>query len=277
MNALSTQEAPVPEAATTAEAYSTQQGYGAEHAEIYDAVYRGRGKDYAAEAEDILRLLRGYRSDITSLLDVACGTGTHLAALREIVGHVEGVELSPWMHAIAARRLPGVPVHQDDMRSFSLDRTFDALTCLFSSIGYMTSSDELDRTLSVFRAHLNPGGVVVVEPWWFPGEFLDGYVGGSVVEVDGRTIARVSHTVREGDRTRMNVEYTVGESTTGLRRFSDTHVLTLFTQEQYERAFERAGFTVTYLTGGPSGRGLFVGVAPGAGPAPSAAHAQERS
>ncbi|MGW6983375.1 class I SAM-dependent DNA methyltransferase [Streptomyces sp. NPDC054932] len=254
---------------------SAEQAYGAEHAEIYDAVYRGRGKDYTAEAEAIVRVLREHRSDISSLLDVACGTGTHLEALRKIVDHVEGVELSPWMHALAVRRLPGIAVHRDDMRSFGLGRTFDAITCLFSSIGYMGSAAELDRTLRVFREHTAPGGVVVVEPWWFPEEFLDGYVGGAVVVVDGRTIARVSHTVREGATTRMNVEYTVGEPAAGLRRFHDTHVLSLFTREQYEQAFERAGLTVAYTAGGPSGRGLFVGVAPGASPVPSSATAQE--
>ncbi|MFE7139284.1 class I SAM-dependent DNA methyltransferase [Streptomyces sp. NPDC057644] len=236
--------------------------YGADHADVYDAVYRGRGKDYAAEADDVLRLLRERRPDIGSLLDVACGTGAHLDALRKSVDHVEGVELAPAMHALAVERLPGVAVHHDDMRTFDLGRTFDAITCMFSSVGYLTSTEELDRTLAVFRRHLTPGGVVLVEPWWFPEEFLDGYIGSAVVEVDGRTIARVSHTVREGDSTRMTVEYTVGEPATGLRRFSDTHVLSLFTREQYERAFERAGLAVEYVVGGPSGRGLFLATAP---------------
>ncbi|MFI1825980.1 class I SAM-dependent DNA methyltransferase [Streptomyces sp. NPDC020412] len=239
-----------------------EQAYGAEHADVYDAIYRGRGRDYAAEAADFLAVLRTRRPEVTSLLDVACGTGAHLAALRASVDHVEGVELSPWMHTLATRQLPGVAVHQDDMRSFNLSRRFSAVTCLFSSVGYLKSVEDLRRTLRTFRAHTAPGGVALVEPWWFPETFLDGYVGSSLVEVDGRTIARVSHTVRAGNTSRMTVEYTVAEPVNGLRRFSDLHVLSLFTREQYEDAFEQAGFAVEFLKDGPSGRGLFLGVAP---------------
>src|SRR5687767_2236719 len=47
-------------------------------ADVYDLVYRGRGKDYAAEAADVATLIRSKRPEAASLLDVACGTGLHL-------------------------------------------------------------------------------------------------------------------------------------------------------------------------------------------------------
>lgn len=234
--------------------------YDAGLATIYDLIYRGRGKDYAAEAAGIARLVRRTRPRAASLLDVACGTGTHLRHFADEFDHVEGLDLSEDMLAIAKRRLPGVALHLDDMRSFRLDRTFDVVTCMFSSIGHMRTTAELDTASARLADHLVPGGVLVIEPWWFPGTFTPGYIGCAVFDEDGYSIARMSHSVRAGDVTRMRVHYLVADAESGVRHFTETIVITLFTQADYENALRKAGCDVTYIDGGPSGRGLFIAV-----------------
>lgn len=233
--------------------------YDAELADVYDAMYAGRGKDYRAEAAEVAALVRQRHPAAGSLLDVACGTGTHLARFAELFEHVEGLELSPDMLGVAATRLPAVPLHKGDMRDFALGRTFDAVTCMFSSIAYMRDTGELREALAAMTAHLVPGGVLVIEPWWFPETFLPGYVAGDVVTAAGRTLARVSRTVLDGGASVMEAHYLVADAQTPVRHFSVTHVNTLFTREQYEEAFTAAGLAVEYLEGGPSGRGLFAG------------------
>src|SRR5262245_45239111 len=52
--------------------------YGSEMSQVYDMVYIGRGKDFAAEARVIADIVRTRRPDASSLLDVGCGTGQHL-------------------------------------------------------------------------------------------------------------------------------------------------------------------------------------------------------
>jgi len=234
--------------------------YDSEVAEIWDATYVGRGRDYQAEARDVARLVRERHPHAGSLLDVACGTGEHLRHFADVFRHVEGLELSADMIAVGRGRSPWLTVHRGDMRAFGLDRRFDAVTCLFSSIGHARTTDELDATLACFAAHLNPGGVVVVEPWWFPETFADGHVAGDVIHVDGRVIARVSHSRRQGRASLVSAHFTVADAEAGLRHFTEDLVISLFTREQYEASFVRAGGTVEYLDGGPSGRGLFVGV-----------------
>lgn len=233
--------------------------YANEIAAIYDLVHEGKGKDYRKEAEEIAALVRGHRLATRSLLDVACGTGQHLRHLDGLFDHVEGLELSGDMLAIATDRNPDVTFHQGDMRSFALGRRFDAVICMFSSIGHLRNTDELDSTLRCFADHLEPGGVIVVEPWWFPETFTPGYVGASVTEAGERTICRVSHSVREGDATRIEVHYLVAEPGGGIRYLTEDHTITLFPRADYERAFERAGCDVLYQEGGSSGRGLFIG------------------
>lgn len=234
--------------------------YDSEVAEIWDAVYTGRGRDYESEAAGVARLIRERRPGADSLLDVACGTGEHLRHFDGMFAHVEGVELSQDMIAAGRGRSPWLAMHQADMRSFDLGRRFDAITCLFSSIGHARTAAELDATLARFADHLQPGGIVIVEPWWFPETFADGYVTGDVVRADGRVIGRVSHSSREGAASRVSAHFTVADAA-GLRHFTEDLVISLFTREQYENAFRRAGGAVEYLDeGGPAGRGLFVGV-----------------
>src|SRR5690606_18783664 len=144
-------------------------------------VYRGRGKDCAAEAAEVSELVLARRPDAVSLLGVACGTGAPLAFTRGRFEAVQGLALPDHMIAKAREALPGVPVHRGDMRDFDLGRTYDAAMCMFSSIGYLGSTGELEATLSRLARHLSPGGVLVIEPWYFPERFIDGYIARDLV------------------------------------------------------------------------------------------------
>ncbi|MEQ3552798.1 class I SAM-dependent methyltransferase [Pseudonocardia nematodicida] len=230
--------------------------------EIYDAIYSGRGKDYAHESAVVADLVRRHRPRPGSLLDVGCGTGTHLDHLRGHVGHVEGIDLTDGMLTVARRRLPGVPLHHGDMRTFDLGRRFDAVVCLFAAVGNLADGAELDASLARFAAHLTPGGVVVVEPWWFPDNFTPHHVGSSITRQGDRTVARVSHTVRHSPgASRMEVHYVVAEAGHGIRRFVDEHVMALLPRERYQQAFTAAGLDVDYHPDAYPGNGVFVGVA----------------
>jgi ubiquinone/menaquinone biosynthesis C-methylase UbiE len=229
-------------------------------AEIYDMVYRARGKDYRAEAKEITQLIRERRPDAESLLDVACGTGEHLLSLSEHFGHVEGLEISAGMLSVTRAKLPDVTLHPDNMCTFELGRSFDAITCLFSSVGYLPSLDALNAAVSRMVAHLSPGGVLVIEPWWSPDRFLDNYVSSHLVEEAGTTVARVSHTRRESPDSRhavMSLHFVVA-SPTGIRHFEETHRIALFTQAEYLTAFTLAGCKAEFVEDVSTYCGLYI-------------------
>jgi SAM-dependent methyltransferase len=234
-------------------------GYSEQHAEIYEDVLVSRGKDWAAEAELVSRLIRETCADATSLLDVACGTGVHLESFRKDFTDVAGIDASRPMLDRAAVRLPGVPLHEGDMRGFDLGRTFDAVTCLFFALSYMRGTADLEAAIGRMAAHLRPGGVLVAEPWWFPEQFLDGYVDGHLMREEHRVVSRVTHSVRDGGATRMEVRVTVAEPS-GIREFREYEVVSLFTLEEYLAAFDAAGCDARFLPGEPNARGLFVAV-----------------
>ncbi|UQA97326.1 class I SAM-dependent methyltransferase [Streptomyces halobius] len=233
--------------------------YGPELAEVYEIFYRSRGKDWPAEAAYVMEVVRSRCPEADSLLDVACGTGAHLETFGALCKHTEGLEIAEPMRELAHQRLPEVTVHPGDMRAFDLGHAFDTVVCMFCAIGYLaTVSDMRDAVRSMTR-HLRPGGVLVIEPWWFPEDHVEGYVAGDLGRENGRTVARISHSTRQGRATRMEVRFLVGDRH-GIREFTEIDVLTLFTKNEYLAAFTDAGCTVEFLPGDPTGRGLFVGV-----------------
>lgn len=241
------------------DALSPQLMFGPDHADVYEVTYRSRGKDWATEAHDITERVRGLQPDAGSLLDVACGTGAHLDTFRTCFDDVEGVEVAPAMRERAERRLPGVPIHDDDMRFFDLGRSFDVVTCLCTAVGYLDTVEQMRDAVRCMADHLTAGGVLVIEPWWLPEKFIDGYVGSDLVHDGDRTLARVSHTRRHGRAAHMEVRWLVGDPT-GLRSFTITEVFTLFTRDEYSAAFEDAGCAVEYHAGWLTGRGIFIGL-----------------
>ena len=132
-------------------------------AHVYDLLYSF--KDYEAESRDLVSLIHERNPGAVSLLDVACGTGKHLELLRSAFPDIAGVDLDAGPLAIAEQRLPDVPSSRADMRTFDLGRTFDAVTCLFSSVGYLRDEAELTQAVGRMAAHLAPGGVLVIDGW----------------------------------------------------------------------------------------------------------------
>src|SRR5215471_11206243 len=103
-------------------------------AEYYDLVY-STFKDYAAETAAIAALLRRLNPACRTVLDVACGTGEHARRLAADGFDDDGFDLSPAFVTLARAKHPGGYFFVADMRDFHVPRRYDAIVCLFSSIG----------------------------------------------------------------------------------------------------------------------------------------------
>ena len=230
-------------------------------ARIYDLVYGGV-KEYDAEARELAGLIQNRNPSASSLLDVACGTGRHLELLRSWFPDAAGVDVEPAMLEVAAARLPGVPFTLADMRTFDLGRTFDAVTCLFSSVGYCADGDELAAAVGRMASHLSTGGVLVIDGWIRPEDWLPG-IGLHAIAGEDETVAaaRVSRSWRDGERTVLEMRYLIATAE-GFEEEQERHVLTLFTDEDYRSAFAAAGLAFE-VVGGPMGpsRDRYVAVA----------------
>ena len=228
-------------------------------AEFYDMIYSW--KNYAAEAE----VCRGYvqqykRSAGNTLLDVACGTGMHLQQLQQWYA-VAGLDLDPELLKIAASRCPGVPLHEGNMIDFDLGKQFDIVTCLFSSIGYTRTVNKLNQTIQTFARHLVPGGVMLVEPWLMPGQYIPRNIHARFVDLPELKIARMNASRVENGISFLDFHYLIG-TPDGVEHVTERHELGLFSDEDYRAALRGTGLEVHFDTPGLDGRGMYIGVKP---------------
>lgn len=224
----------------------------------YDLIQQSRGRDYRAQAATLTRIIRDRQPAAESLLDVACGTGLHLSFLRAGFD-VAGVDISPAMIERARQIVPDVPIELGDMCSFDLGRRFDAVTCLFSSIGYLLTIEDVNRAVANMAAHLNPAGVLIIEPWLQPSDWRLDYRVAEATNADGVAVSRVSVNGLEGNISSFDLYWTIADSN-GVDQFVESHRMGLYTFEEYHEAFSAAGLTVELDPEGLIGRGLLIGL-----------------
>jgi len=236
----------------------TSQRMFSESAELYDLIYSSF-KNYGAETDQLFDVLSRARPGLNTVLDVACGTGEHARLLAERHGlAVDGIDLDPAFVEIARRKHPAGRFVVADMSDFDLGRRYDAVMCLFSSIGYLRTIDRVTRAIGRFRDHLEPGGVIVVEPWFAPGVLTYGYTSTDVGEGDGLRVVRRARTEVDGRISRLHFDYDITQNAQ-TRHASEIHELGLFTSDEVRAAFEENGLVVEHDPKGLIGRGLYVG------------------
>ena len=227
-----------------------------ESAEFYDVIYASF-KDYDAEAAQIATLLRSLKPDCRTVLDVACGTGEHARLLTADGFSVDGLDLDAELIRVAAEKCPAGHFFVGDMTAFSLPYRYDAVLCLFSSIGYAQTLDRVRSALQHFREHLAPGGIVVVEPWFPPGALEHGRQTQHTIQSKGVRINRTSRLEIESSISHLRFDYEITDAQ-GTRHVSEVHELGLFTSGELLKTFEEAGLRADYDPNGLTGRGLYV-------------------
>jgi len=226
-------------------------------AKYYDRIYSF--KNYADEAKQVGAIIESHgQSDGQRLLDVACGTGNHLEFLAKSFA-AEGLDVSSELLDQAKKRNPDLTFHCADMRSFDLPNAFDAITCLFSSIGYMTTTEDLERAIANMARHLVPGGVLIVEPWLTPDTWQSGTVHGMYIDDPELKIARVNTSLTQGRLSVFDLHHLVGTPEETFH-FVEHHEMGLYTIAEMTVAFEQAGLATTFDAKGITGRGLYIGV-----------------
>lgn len=223
-------------------------------AEYYDIVYSS--KDYEREAHQVRNLIGDRCPGAQSLLDVACGTGAHDLHLSRYF-EVDGIDFNPEFLERARERNPRGRYQHADMRNFRQDRLYDGIVCLFSSIGYLQTLDEVERCLDCFREHLAPGGIVLIEPWFTPESWKPGAVHVLNAERSGVKICRMGFSDAL-ERISINpCHYLIG-TVNGVEHVEEVHEMGLFTVEEMKTAFRRTGLEVEYDEEGLIGRGMYI-------------------
>lgn len=223
-------------------------------ADIYDKVYGF--KDYSDEAKRVRELISLEHPSAKTILDVACGTAEHAKLLSSDYS-LDGIDLQPEFVALASAKVPHGTFKVADMRSFDMGKRYDVIQCLFSSIGYLLSEEDVVQALECFKRHLNPNGVMLVEPWLGPDQWTCGLPWMMTVDEPNLKICRMNVSAKEGRVSILNFHYMVADPS-GVSQFEETHRLALYTVEQMLGCFEKANLSVKHDPQGIFGRGMYV-------------------
>jgi SAM-dependent methyltransferase len=229
------------------------EGMFEELGEDVDLVFAGQVQRTGAQVEFATRALR--LAPGAHVLDVACGAGRHAIELARRGYQVTGLDLSPALLRVAARRAKraDAPVEwiEADMRTSPATVAYDGALNLFSSWGYFESDAEDARVLRSVAGALKLGGRFLLElshqPWilrhFEPRGWHDAR---GVVVLEQRTLDLMAG--------RMAVEMTVLYPDG--RRQTWPYDVRLYTAPEVVRMLREAGLEVIDVFGGYDGAPL---------------------
>jgi len=93
-------------------------------------------------------------------LDAACGTGVLAARLRRRGWQSFGMDLSAAMLNSARRNDSAFPVAVADLRALPFCGSLDYITCLFDSMNFLLTEEDVASVLRQFHAALRPEGLL---------------------------------------------------------------------------------------------------------------------
>jgi SAM-dependent methyltransferase len=193
-----------------------------------------------------------------SAADIGCGTGSFLSYLLRFGVPLWGVDASPFMLRIAARRLPAPRVRllRQDIRRLCLPKPVDLITCNGDTLNYLLTREDLACVLGRCRANLTPRGHLV-------GDLLTGLPPAAeegwrlVVSAPGAITMSRSRVDRSRRLTRVDLRYRQPRPE-GWRWVQETHVQRWYSIPEVHLVLREAGLGLRALWrldggGGPNG------------------------
>lgn len=126
----------------------------------YLQVYAHRSQEQAQAQVRAMRAC-GLLPARGSVLDIACGAGRHLHAMRSAGLDARGLDFS--MDLLRAGSLAGLAVRADMRAMPFANARFDWACSLFTSFGYFDSADDDLRMFAQAARVLRPGGSLVLD------------------------------------------------------------------------------------------------------------------
>lgn len=222
-------------------------------ARVYDAIFADVEYDdwceFALETLHSLGWLENPKG--TTMLDVACGTGSSSVPYVRRGLVVSGADISADMLEVARSKLPEVTFYQQGFLELQLDKRFELITCVFDSLNNLLSLTDLELALQKIRAHLTPNGIFVfdcntplgVTDLWDDNEFM-----GDVTLPDGSAHYHWTHQALESDLGEVTAQIWLMDTQGALlEEFTEIHLERGFSPAQLTSALHKAGFSDVQL------------------------------
>lgn len=183
-------------------------------------------------------------------LDLCCGCGSLLQRAASHGFTCFGLDISMSQLRHAREKAPSAQLVCGDIRSFPLSKEFNVVTCIFDSINYVLSTDEITAVFENVYADLTSDGLFLFDiktTLGFRNERSKILRDGQTLVVfeskfnpsSSRHVFRVDGFIQEEDR---------------YRRYSEEHVQRAYPEEIIEQLLVEAGFSFTKHDGESFGK-----------------------
>lgn len=146
--------------------------FNADYADRYDSLYAS--KDYGAECDLIEAAFAANGASPSTILDIGCGTGSHVIELAKRGYQCSGVDQSAAMLDIARNKASTIDLKfQPDWYcgnavDFQTDQQYDAAIMMFAVASYLTTNEMISASLANIAQHVKPGGIFICDFWYGP-------------------------------------------------------------------------------------------------------------
>jgi SAM-dependent methyltransferase len=134
-------------------------------AELFELLSRAEPRSFWFRARNqlIVAILGRYFPRMTSLLEVGCGSGFVLSAIRDAYPRFRLVGIDPFEEGlrVARERVPDAELRRLDVRELSFDAEFDVV-CALDVLEHV--DDDEDALMRMHRAVKPRGGIVLLVP-----------------------------------------------------------------------------------------------------------------
>jgi ubiquinone/menaquinone biosynthesis C-methylase UbiE len=220
------------------------------YADFYDSLYEA--KNYQQECNFVKHVFKTYsEKKVNTILELGCGTGSHALLFADMGYAVTGVDISENMLEIARKKVldqkKRITFMQQDIRHLDLTQKFDAAVAMFAVMGYQTTNQDFEDTLTSVRRHLDTGGLFVFDVWFGPAVLTQKPSERvKIIEQKDKKIIRYAHPVLNIINHTVEVNYTVLEIAGDkvLTETEESHLMRFFFYQELKYFLETNGFEV---------------------------------
>lgn len=206
--------------------------------------------DYDRWSEYVHDLLGRYGTDISHVVDCACGTGLLSIRLAKYGYQVTGLDISEdmLMQAAINARNAGQRIQfvRMDMRSIALHRPADAIISTCDGVNYLTDISELNSFFSKAYNIIRPNGLILFD---ISTRYkLEHVLGDNTFADDGDDVAYIWKNTYDPETKLSQMELSLFIKQSNVyERVYEYHVQRAHSINEIKSALDRAGFTEIHV------------------------------
>jgi SAM-dependent methyltransferase len=135
-----------------------------EFASYYDS-FMLKCVDYEGWLRYIEKIFRTFKIKPNTILDLACGTGIPTMLFARRGYQMIGIDHSKAMLEVLRQKSQGynITTYESDIREFAIPKQVDAAICLYDSINYLLTDEDLKKCFRCVRTALAKNGLFVFD------------------------------------------------------------------------------------------------------------------